>query len=57
MSKSLEMIKALCSAIEDKLEVDPQFIQLLVHLSHSTKRLATTRTAYEYLATMSMLAQ
>ncbi len=51
------MIKATCSAIADKLDKDPQYQKLMVHLSHYTKRLATMRTAYEYLVTMSMIAQ
>ena len=50
-------MKATCSHIEDKLEVGPQFNQLMVHLSHYTKRLATMRTGYEYLATMSTIVQ
>ena len=36
VSKSLALIKATCADIEDKLEVDPQFNQVMVHLSHYT---------------------
>ena len=57
VSKSLEIIKATCSTIEDKLEKGPQYQQLIARLSHYTKRIATMRTAYEYLATLSMSAQ
>ena len=34
VSTSLALIKATCADIEDKLEVDPQFSQVMVHLSH-----------------------
>ena len=51
------MIKATCSDIEAKLETNQQYHILMVHLSQYTKRLATMRTACEYLATMSMIAQ
>ena len=54
VSKSLALIKATCSDIEDKVEKGPQDQNLMVHLSHYTQRLATMRTAYEYLVTMSM---
>ena len=57
VSKSLALIKATCSDIEDNLEVGPQSNQLMVHLSHYTKRLATMRMGYEYLATISKIAQ
>ena len=49
VSKSLDIIKATCSAIEHKLEVDPQIHKWMVFFSEYTKRLATMRTAYEYL--------
>ena len=51
------MIKAKSSAIEDKLEKEPHDQKLMAHLSRYTKRLAITLTTYEYLATMSMIAQ
>ena len=51
------MIKATCSCIEDQLEKDPQYQELMVHLSQYTKRLATMRAAYEYVAATSMIVQ
>ena len=57
VSKSLDIISAHSTAIEDKLEQGTQYQKVMVHLSHFTARLATMRAAYEYLATMSMIAQ
>ena len=37
VSKSLAMTKAKCSAIEDKLEKDPQYHMLMLHLSQIYK--------------------
>ena len=50
-------MRQLASAIKYKFERGPQYHKLMVRLSHLTKRLATMCTAYEYLATISMIAQ
>ena len=57
VSKYLEMIKATCSAIEDSWSRTHSIKKGMVHLPHLTARLATVCTAYEYLATMRMIAQ
>ena len=57
VSQSLALIKKTSSNIEDKVEVDPDFSQLMVHLPHYAQRLATMRICYEYLATMSVIVR
>jgi hypothetical protein len=56
-SEAIETAVNTIMASLDKLEKDTQYQTLMVHVSQYTRSLATTRTAYEYVAAMSMIAQ